>query len=103
MTFMLVRCGQCRAELEVAGAGEFLCPHCGTRNAVRGATQDRFTIPTAPKTPAAAVDDVNLSVQWLVCSQCSYRFAAGRDLEEVSCPNCSAALSSGEPRSGAVS
>jgi DNA-directed RNA polymerase subunit RPC12/RpoP len=93
---MIVRCGNCRAELEVAGPGEFLCPACGTRNMVRGApAANPFGVPdlggspapgaTAPATPAS-------ETRWVVCPSCGYRFAVG-EVEEVVCPSCSARLS----------
>ena len=87
---MIVRCGRCGVELEIAGPGEFMCPNCGTRNVARGAQpqqppQNPFGVPdlsaTAPPEPAPGV-------QWVTCSACSYRFAVG-EVEKVSCPSCS--------------
>ena len=34
---MKVRCGSCRTQFEVPGAGRYACPVCGSVNAVRGA------------------------------------------------------------------
>lgn len=106
---MLVRCGRCRAELEVAGSGEFLCPRCGTRNVVRQPVQDPYGIPDlkppATPPPGPVAEEANTAIRWLVCPQCTYRFAAGVDLERVSCPNCRELLETGEPepRAGAAS
>lgn len=88
---MIVRCGQCRAELEVAGSGEFLCPACGTRNVVRApAQQDPFGVPDlGSQPPRAAADAPN--VTWVTCPSCSYRFAVG-DVESVGCPTCGQAV-----------
>ncbi|MGZ4211889.1 MAG: hypothetical protein ACXVQV_01490 [Actinomycetota bacterium] len=85
---MIVRCGRCGVELDIAGPGEFMCPSCGTRNVVRGpATQPQhpFGVPdlgaSAPTTPAPGV-------QWVRCPSCAYRFAVG-ELDAVTCPSCS--------------
>jgi predicted RNA-binding Zn-ribbon protein involved in translation (DUF1610 family) len=98
---MLVRCGRCRVELEVAGAGEFMCPRCGTRNVVKGPeAADPYGVPdltipggAAPAPAAPPAEDV---VRWVTCPECTYRFAAGKGAEEVTCPNCRASLSLGE-------
>lgn len=102
---MLVRCGRCRIELEVAGAGEFACPNCGARNAVRDpggmspgagmgpAPTDPFGIPdlgaAPPSPPPPPVQDTG--VRWVACPSCSYRFAVG-EVDEVACPACGIAL-----------
>jgi len=92
---MLVRCGRCGVELEIAGPGEFMCPSCGTRNVARGQEpppQNPFGVPdlgaTVPPEPAAGVT-------WVRCPSCSYRFAVG-EMEEVSCPSCSTAINLAE-------
>jgi predicted RNA-binding Zn-ribbon protein involved in translation (DUF1610 family) len=94
---MIVRCGSCQIELEVAGAGEFACPSCGTRNVVRApAPSSPFGVPdlgaVAPP-PTDAVSDV----RWIACPSCKYRFVIG-DVDEVSCPTCSARLSVAEDK-----
>lgn len=97
---MLVRCGRCRAELDVSGPGEFVCPACGTRNAVRGQPAgDPFGLPDlgsatgsspfAPPTPPPSQPAPG--VTWVSCPRCSYRFAVG-EVQQVDCPACSAAL-----------
>src|SRR2546426_372576 len=87
---MIVRCGRCRSELEVSGPGEFVCPACGTRNAVRGAAGPSPLDLSAMRSdvgPTAPAGDV----RWIACPGCSYRFAIG-EVEQVSCPNCSKQL-----------
>jgi predicted RNA-binding Zn-ribbon protein involved in translation (DUF1610 family) len=105
---MIVRCGRCKAELEVGGAGEFLCPRCGTRNVVRGApAQSPYDIPDltipgrqpVPTTPS--VDDG--SVRWIVCPECAWRFPAGTDAIDVICPNCRTSLALDESGARAAS
>jgi predicted RNA-binding Zn-ribbon protein involved in translation (DUF1610 family) len=98
MTAMVVRCGRCRTELEVSGPGEFICPACGTRNAVRGAAAaspfgmgqgvSGLTLPGGAPAPAAGPPaGPQPSVDWVSCDSCNYRFMAG-PVERVTCPNC---------------
>ncbi len=102
---MLVRCGRCQAELEVSGAGEFLCPRCGTRNVVRAPAADPFGVPNLSQAPARAPEPEapNTAIKWLVCPSCSYRFAAGVGLTEVECPNCGTSLEAGGPEAQTAS
>jgi len=100
---MLVRCGRCHAELEVSGPGEFVCPACGTRNAVRGTAppQDPFGVPDLGGAPAGPSpfggppppppNEPAPGVTWIVCPSCSWRFAVG-DVQEVACPTCATSL-----------
>lgn len=93
---MIVRCGKCKIELEVAGPGEFMCPSCGSRNVVRGAAPDptyglpdlggplRPPPPPQPEGPPPGVS-------WIVCPRCSWRFAVG-EVTEVACPTCGTSL-----------
>lgn len=94
---MIVRCGRCRAELEVAGVGEFVCPACGTRNAVRGDAgaippTDPYGLPDlgAPRAPAptAPVEDEPSNLTWIRCGSCRRRFVVGDGVEQVECPAC---------------
>lgn len=97
---MIVRCGRCRAELEAAGPGEFLCPSCGTRNVIRGApgqgTVDLggLSVPGGPGANPPPVGPPH-GVRWERCPACSYRFAMG-EVDRVTCPNCRAELSATE-------
>lgn len=100
---MIVRCGRCQVELEIAGPGEFMCPNCGTRNVARGqqdqAPQNPFGVPdlgaSAPQEPAPGV-------QWVTCTACSYKFAVG-EMEKVSCPSCSTTIELSPQATGADS
>ena len=100
---MIVRCGRCQVELEIAGPGEFMCPNCGTRNVARGqqdqAPQNPFGVPdlaaSAPQEPAPGV-------QWVTCPACSYKFAVG-EMEKVSCPSCSTTIELSPQATGADS
>lgn len=98
---MIVRCGRCRVELEVPGPGEFVCPACGTRNSVRGGAPAAgsydlgdLTVPGGrpPGTPPPPPEQDNEAIKWGTCPACSWRFAMG-EVEQVTCPNCRAALS----------
>ena len=103
---MIVRCGRCRAELEVAGSGEFLCPACGTRNVVRGGGRPAdpyavggnvsgLTVPGGmPATGAPPATDTT-PANWGRCPSCSHRFAMG-EVDKVTCPNCRAELQRAE-------
>jgi Zn finger protein HypA/HybF involved in hydrogenase expression len=99
MRRMIVRCGKCRVELEVSGPGEFLCPACGTRNAVRGGQQGNvdlggLTVPGGrPPASASPPDEAQEGINWGTCPSCSFRFAMG-EIETVTCPSCRAELAS---------
>jgi Zn finger protein HypA/HybF involved in hydrogenase expression len=87
MSAMIVRCGRCRSELQVDGPGEFVCPVCGTRNAVRGAPGQTPLDLSSMRSPAPPSGAPAPGVTWIVCPSCSYRFAMG-EREHVTCPNC---------------
>lgn len=111
---MIVRCGRCQVELEVQGAGEFICPSCGTRNAVRGPAGagpglDPYGLPdlgavgTKPPSPFGTPsseppspqgDEPTPGITWETCPDCTYRFARGQ-VEEISCPSCGVKLQVG--------
>lgn len=104
---MLVRCGRCRAELEISGPGEFVCPSCGTRNVARGGAGgggDPYAIGGRPGAPGLTVpggaplppsNSPPTDVNWATCPSCSFRFAMG-EVDQVTCPNCRAQLSRDE-------
>jgi DNA-directed RNA polymerase subunit RPC12/RpoP len=85
---MIVRCGKCGIELEVAGAGEFMCPSCGTRNVIRGPAQPENPFGVPDLGARAPADEPAPGVRWIRCPSCSYRFAIG-EVENVTCPSCS--------------
>lgn len=102
---VIVRCGRCRAELEIAGPGEFVCPACGTRNVARGggggdafglggaAAGSGLTVPGGTPAPPSSAPPEN--VKWATCPSCAFRFAMG-EVEAVTCPNCRTQLSRDE-------
>lgn len=96
---MIVRCGNCQVELDVAGPGEFSCPACGTRNAVRdpgaGSPLSGGASPSGLgpdldlsglRPPPAPAEETSLT--WLRCPSCRFRFVVGEGLEEAPCPSC---------------
>lgn len=98
MNPMIVRCGRCRSELEIPGAGEFVCPACGTRNVARGgaAQASPYTIGASP-TPGLTIpggappqpgpSEPLPSANWAECPACAFRFAIG-EVSQLTCPNC---------------
>lgn len=104
---VIVRCGRCQIELEVAGPGEFLCPSCGTRNAVRGAPgmppPSPFDIGGGPGPGVLATpgyvppsslpkeEEAPLGITWSACPTCAWKFAHGES-GKITCPNCSVNL-----------
>ena len=116
---MLVRCGRCRVELEIAAPGEFACPNCGTRNVVRGdpmggipdlgaqggaagaglvgglgggltGTGGLGTRPAPPEPEGPPP-----GIEWIKCPACTYRFVVG-EVETVPCPSCGRTLALGD-------
>lgn len=81
---MIVRCGRCQTAFEVAGAGRYPCPACGTANDVRateGAPAGGDLIaPPPPPEPDAPSPRIN-------CNECEFSFIVGV-VNEVQCPNC---------------
>jgi DNA-directed RNA polymerase subunit RPC12/RpoP len=94
---VIVRCGACRTEFEVPGEGTFVCPTCGTQNAIR-----RQGDPGAPEgpggpvvpgpRPAPAPETPSPRVE---CPDCGFRFIVG-DVDTAVCPNCGVAVQVGE-------
>ncbi len=94
---MIVRCGACRTEFQVPGAGRFACPTCGATNEVRdggplagggmppaggagGLAGLGGVPPPEPEAPPANVTRV-------ACRQCSFEFYVG-EIDVAACPNC---------------
>lgn len=96
---MIVRCGRCQAELEIAAPGEFMCPACGSRNVVRGPAQPAPAPFSSggifPSSPQPGPQDPAPGVRWVVCPSCTYRFAVG-EVAQVTCPSCSRKLALSE-------
>lgn len=103
---MIVRCGACRTQFEVSGAGRFTCPVCGSVNVVRGAPG------SAPQSPPQqtvggypAATDVLAPNQAppsprdqpsprVGCPDCGFTFIVG-DIAVAKCPNCGADVPTG--------
>ncbi|HWB88457.1 MAG TPA: hypothetical protein VG872_04535 [Acidimicrobiia bacterium] len=106
---MRVRCGACRTQFEVAGAGRFACPVCGSINVVRNAgapppnadpasTATLGGYPTAPGATGAAPPPPQPRQEppmpRIECPECGFNFIIG-NVATVTCPNCSAEVSTG--------
>jgi Zn finger protein HypA/HybF involved in hydrogenase expression len=89
---MIVRCGACRSQFEVPGAGRFSCPMCGSVNVVRAAgppppDAGGFHTPPPPPPPDPPSPKVT-------CPECEFRFIVGQ-IEVAKCPNCGADVPTG--------
>lgn len=105
---MKVRCGSCRTEFEVPGAGRFACPVCGSVNVVRAATEQRQPPPqqtiggyqTAPgaapgsAAPPPAPPPPEDPLPKVQCPDCDFTFVVGK-IAKATCPNCSAEVATG--------
>jgi LSD1 subclass zinc finger protein len=100
---MMVRCGACRNQFDVPGAGRFACPVCGSVNVVReaaggGAPSNMGGYPTAPGVtgapPPPPPSPVNTPSPRLECPNCSFSFIVG-DIEIATCPNCGVQVNTG--------
>ncbi len=108
---MKVRCGSCRTEFDVPGAGRFACPVCGSVNVVRTAAgqqpppqqqapqQNLGGYPAAPgAVPGAAPPPPppaqEQTLPKVECPECEFTFHVGK-IAKATCPNCSAEVSTG--------
>lgn len=104
---MRVRCGSCRTEFEVPGAGRFACPVCGSVNVVRdagapeggGATVGGYQAapgvggagaPPPPPPPPAP----DAPMPKIACPECGFTFIIG-PVATVNCPNCGTEVETG--------
>jgi LSD1 subclass zinc finger protein len=103
---MMVRCGACRNQFEVPGAGRFACPVCGSVNVVReaaaGAPSSVGGYPTAPGVggqpappPQPPPPPVDAPMPRIECPECSFSFIVG-DIAVATCPNCGAQVRTGQ-------
>lgn len=111
---MRVRCGACRTQFEVPGAGRFACPVCGSVNVVRnGAGGD---VPPEPPTqpPQQGMGGYQTApgvvpggapqpppppkpeqpMPKIECPECGYSFIIG-PVAKVTCPMCAADVDTG--------
>jgi Zn finger protein HypA/HybF involved in hydrogenase expression len=96
---MIVRCGSCRTQFEVAGAGRFSCPACGSVNVVRNQTAtgpaSAGAYPTAPGAPATPTPPPSDRPSPRInCPECAFTFIVG-DIAVASCPNCGTEVRTG--------
>lgn len=107
---MMVRCGSCRTEFDVPGAGRFACPACGSVNSVRdsagspppaapsvggypsapGVGPEGAGAPPPPPPPPAP----DLPSPKVVCPNCDFSFIVG-EIAVATCPNCSEEVDTG--------
>lgn len=121
---MRVRCGACRTQFEVPGAGRFACPVCGSVNVVRNGAGGQN--PTGDQPPAAQPPPGQMGgyqaapgvapggapqpppppkpeepMPKIECPECGFSFIVGK-VATVTCPMCSAEVDTGieeEPES----
>ena len=110
---MRVRCGACRTQFEVAGAGRYACPVCGSVNVVRnGAAGGSAPEPPvadsmggyptapgvapggAPRPAAPPPPPPEQPMPKIECPECGFTFIVGM-VPTVTCPMCSAEVSTG--------
>lgn len=96
---MIVRCGSCRTQFEVAGAGRFSCPACGSVNVVRNQTAtgpaSAGAYPTAPGAPATPTPPPpDRPSPRIHCPECAFTFIVG-DIAVATCPNCGTEVQTG--------
>lgn len=101
---MMVRCGACRTQFEVPGAGRFACPVCGSVNVVRepsgGAPPKMADYPVAPNVvagsapPPPAPPPATAPMPRVTCPECEFTFFVG-DIAVATCPNCEAEVRTG--------
>lgn len=104
---MRVRCGACRTQFDVPGAGRFACPACGSVNVVRDAAQQEAPpaqmggypaapgvmgggpppAPPAPPPPDEPMPKID-------CPECGFKFVVGK-IAVATCPNCSSEVETG--------
>lgn len=115
---MRVRCGACRTQFEVAGAGRYACPVCGSVNVVRNGAGGQAPPPggeqpsaspgtmggyqTAPGVgqpgsgqaqppPPPSHEEPMPKIE---CPECEFTFIVGK-VATVTCPMCSAEVPTG--------
>lgn len=102
---MRVRCGACRTEFEVPGAGRFACPVCGSVNVVRNAnTGPPSTVGGYPAAPGVAGPSGQPApppppppeepMPKVECPGCGFSFIVGK-IAVATCPNCSEEVPTG--------
>lgn len=113
---MRVRCGACRTQFEVTGAGRFACPVCGSVNVVRNGGGGAGA-PAAEPPPQQGMGGYQSApgvvpgggavppqqppppepeqpMPKIQCPECDFTFIVG-NVATVTCPMCSAEVSTG--------
>lgn len=101
---MNVRCGACRTQFEVPGAGRFACPVCGSVNVVReqpgasgtmggyqaaaGVAPGGMGAPPPPPPPPPPPSPK------VICPECDFGFFVGQ-IALATCPNCGVEVETG--------
>lgn len=112
---MRVRCGACRTQFEVPGAGRFACPVCGSVNVVRNGAENANTnqtseqpapgtmggYPTAPGVAGGPPPNQpppppppEQPMPKIECPECGFKFIVGQ-VAAVTCPMCSSEVATG--------
>ena len=92
---MIVRCGACRTQFEVPGAGRFTCPVCGSVNMVRDQSGGAAPPPTVGGYPPAPPSPPpSTPLPRVQCGECEFSFIVG-DIAVATCPNCGAEVRTG--------
>ena len=105
---MRVRCGACRTQFEVSGAGRFACPVCGSINVVRNAAgtvpeqQGNQTVGGYQTAPGMATSGVSPAptppkeepMPRIDCPDCGFNFIVGKKAK-VTCPMCGVEVATG--------
>lgn len=90
---MIVRCGRCESNFDVAGPGRYPCPACGTPNDVkvdgRGPSDEGLIAPPPAPEPAAPSPRAE-------CGECGFSFIVGA-VANAPCPNCGATVTVAGP------
>ena len=95
---MIVRCGACRSQFDVPGAGRFACPACGSVNNVSagpppgmpggmpggGVPPGPGGMPPMTPPPPPPPDPPSPRMS---CPECDFSFIVGR-IAVATCPNC---------------
>lgn len=101
---MIVRCGSCRTQFEVAGAGRFSCPACGSVNVVRNQTAtgpaSAGAYPAAPGSPGVpggtpSPPPPDRPSPRISCPECAFTFIVG-EVPVATCPNCGSEVQTGK-------
>ena len=90
---MIVRCGRCGTQFQVAGEGQFACPACGTLNRV-GAEPTDPGIVTPPSPPEPEAPSPRAA-----CGACGFSFIVG-EVDAAPCPMCGEQVDVGVGREG---